>query len=292
MSRIAPYFPPDPYYKQVWQAVTASDGSIYLRMEDEVRLSVFTTTGSLTITLNGMLIDLEGNVNTFQLVLAPTGSGSRESTTAVLGPGFLLYSYPTLSGGTPAVGAVTVSLELLQSHNTGGPIVKQLLFGALTAQGYFPNVQVGNTVTVSGTSTVSNLPTPSLITVTSPAAGANFTATVPANRVWEVFHVSYKFVASAQVATRNLFLLIASGGATIAELSGDSGYVANDTAILTFAFQTDMTELVVTGQPPSERRASFRMILDAGATITTQTDNIQTGDQYSQIRVGAMVYTV
>lgn len=291
MSKIAPYFPPDPYYKQVWQAVTNSDGSIYLRMEDEVRLSVFTTTAGLTITLNGIFVDLEGELKPFEMQLVTAGSGTRESTTRFLGPGFLLYCYPTLSGGTPAVGAVTVSLELLQSHNTGGPIVKQLFFGALTAQGYYPNVQIGNTVTVSGSTTVSNFPNARTITVADPAPGAEFVVTVPAATTYLVHSINYKIVFSAAVANRAIRMTFTDGTNKYAEYEADSPFTASQQAFATFANGVQKIDPTIGTNIFSPEIYIPVMALGPGYTITSRTINMDVADQISLVKISAMVYS-
>jgi hypothetical protein len=270
----------DPFLDQRWQAVSNTDGSFYVRAEDELRLSVFTSVAGLTITLNGVYLTLHGDPVPFQMVLNPTGSGVRESVVQKIGPAFVLYAYPTLSGGTPAVGTVDLAVEILQSTSGTGPIVKQLMFGTLTARGYIKYVDVLNTVTVTGTVTATpSAPTVVTTALSAPAAGAELVATVTAGQIWSIQGFAYQFATSAAVATRESMLFTDDGTNTFLFGSSHLSQVANTTQNIAWGnFGVNVVPAV----------SSFNGIpfppvtLAGGYRIRTQTQNLQPTDQYSQ----------
>jgi hypothetical protein len=283
MSNVAPRHQADPFLNQRLQAVSETDSSFYIRMEDELWLSAWTTTAGLTITLNGILVDLHGDAKPFNLVLTPTSDGVRTNVKARIGPGFVLYCYPTLSGGTPAAGNTTVAVEIHQSDSATGPIVRQVMFGTLTAQGLIEYRQ-------ATASAVSNLPTPTVISIANPAPGAEFTITVPASVIWDVKSIIYTYTADANAASRDLRLHINDGTTDLYWYKADTGLVATkidyivlSNGLVAQAQTLSSLEFLVYGQLP-------QLLLPAGYKIISDTANKQAGDQYSEIKVMAQVY--
>jgi hypothetical protein len=281
----------DPFLDQRWQAVSNTDGSFYVRAEDELRLSVFTTVAGLTITLNGVYLTLHGDPVPMQMTISPTGSGARESVSQKVGPAFMLYLYPTLSGGTPAVGTVDVAVEILQSTNTGGPIVKQLMYGTLTARGFIKYVDVANTVTVSGTVSTTPLYTPLINTVANPAAGADWSLAGPATGTWEVLNVTCLLVTSANAGNRTPTLKITAPAGVESYFHGDINWGANLNIYMSWGqgmiFRSDAvgisgTQQQSNGIPP--------ILLKTGWSIGTNTAGIDVADQYSRITVSVRVF--
>lgn len=292
MSTIAPPHRGDPFFKQMFQAVSTTGGQFYIRMEDEIRLSVFTTTASLTVTLEGILLDLDGDAKPFNIIVNPTSDGVRTSKQVRVGPGFVLYCEPRLSGGTPAIGNTTVVVEVVQSDNATAPVVKQVAFGSLTATGFYPYQDIANTVTTSGTVSVSNNPTPQLISGTTPAAGAEFVMTVPASTVWVVKHVNFKFVASAAAANRIITLHVVSGTKDLGFYYGDTSWTAGQTALFSFGGSAPFFDSPAPGTAGFATSHMPELVLPAGATIGSNTVAIDVGDQYSSVAAGVLAYAV
>ena len=292
MSTIAPPHRGDPFFRQMFQAVSTTGGQFYVRMEDEICLSVFTTTASLTVTLNGILLDLDGDAKPFNLIVNPTSDGVRTSKRVRIGPGFVLYCQPTLAGGTPAVGNTTVLVEVVQSDNATGPVVKQVLFGSLTAGGFYPYTDVANTVTVSGTVTASQVYVPTLVTQADPAAGADFTITCPASTVWQVQELFFRMTTSATVANRNVRLTVKTGATVLASYWGDDAWAASQVSV--FAFGGSVAPLEK-GSVAIRNLSLFPMppfIMTAGMTLNSTIENIAAADQLSGIRLSVLATAV
>lgn len=291
MSTIAPPHRGDPFFKQMFQAVSTTGGQFYIRMEDEIRLSVFTTTASLTVTLEGILLDLDGDAKPFNIIVNPTSDGVRTSKQVRVGPGFVLYCEPRLSGGTPAVGNTTVVVEVVQSDNATAPVVKQVAFGTLTATGFYPYQDIANTVAVSGTVTTTALYVPTVTTVSNPAAGAEWTTTVPAGQIWEFKSCSFKFVASATVANRFIGFLAADGAVYIENTPQAGTVTAGMTihAVCGNGIPFDNTQFGSDGTYQHIPTAPF--IVTAGMTLGSNTRAIDATDQFSNIRITYNKYT-
>jgi hypothetical protein len=279
----------DPFLNQRLQAVSNTNSSFYVRQEDELRLSIFTTTASLTITLNGILVGLDGATVPFAMAISPTGSGNRESVRARVGPGYVLYCIPTLTGGTPAVGDVEVLVEVLQSDSSTGPVVYQALHGSVTAKGYFPYADVANTVTVTGSITpASTVPVIVTTAIASPAAGAEWTTTVPANEVWELMSIRCQFVSSATAATRSVRFVTDDGTNIITRMGSDKSQTAGNTLLYNaFRFVNPFTPADLSNYPIPLPW----IFLAAGYRIYSATGAIQATDQYSAIVISYRKYT-
>ena len=287
---IAPSHQSDPFLSQRWQEVNNTATSLYIRQEDELRLSAWTTTAGLTITLNGILVTLTGDTMPFQMAFTTAGAGTRESVRSRVGPGTILYCYPTLTGGTPAVGAVTCAVEILQSDASTGPIVNQLLFGALTDKGLYRLDNIQGTATIAGTVGVSNLPTPTLLTPANPAAGANFTITVPASTTYVFQALSYKVVFSAAVANRTVNTQFLTGSRVMFVARGDTPWTAGQTMIATVGQHAQFVDNPFPGVDGVANAPGIGLVLTAGSTIQSVISGIDVADQISNITCSVMSY--
>lgn len=279
----------DPFLNQRLQAVNNTTSSFYIRQEDELRLSIFTTTASLTITLNGILVGLDGDARPFAMVISPSGSGNRESVRARVGPGTVLYCIPTLTGGTPNVGDVEVVVEILQSDASTGPVVYQVLHGSVTAKGYFPYADVANTVTVTGSiAPVSSLPDIHTITVANPAAGAEWSQTVTAAQVWEIQAVRCQLTPAGGGSARQVRLAITDGSNIILRTSTSQTEISGTV----YAYNAFAGAQIFTPADAANWQWPLpRIMLGAGYVLTSVTGNINAADQWSNIVICYRLYT-
>jgi len=114
---------------------------------------------------------------------------------------------------------------------------------------------------------------------TAPAAGSEWTTTVPANKIWEILAIHYHLATSATVASRIPKVSFTDGTSQIAECRTVSSQLASLTYEHTLSPNTPVLTLVgglVGGPIP-------KLVLNAGAVISSTTDLIQAADQYSQV---------
>ncbi len=138
MAEIAHAGRHDPYVNQRYQAASVSSGALYLRAEDNVRLSTFSTTAALEVSLNGVIVGLDGEVKPLNMHVVTDATGARKAVSNRIGEGFLLYAAVSVSGGTPAPGDVVVSVELTQGQSSTPPVIAVLTVDSPTANFAIP----------------------------------------------------------------------------------------------------------------------------------------------------------
>jgi hypothetical protein len=126
------------------------------------------------------------------------------------------------------------------------------------------------------------------VLVPSPAAGSDWSLTVPGTWWWRVLAISYVLATSAVVASRNLQLRYTDAdGNILAQLHGGGAAVPA---------ATTMTASLWVGGPSSTSNAGLSlsplpdMVLRPGWKISTSTAGLDAGDQFSAIVVTAEHY--
>lgn len=124
---------------------------------------------------------------------------------------------------------------------------------------------------------------PKTYTITQPAAGAEFTRTVPGEGAWYIQAIRFTFVTSAVVATRVVQISITDGQLEYARVLSTAGQGASTTGQYTFA---PYVSAATQGAAGFSALLPFPvLLLDPGSVLTTVTAAIDVGDQYSSIRM-------
>jgi hypothetical protein len=278
MSEETVNYPPDPYVKQIYQAVSTSAGAVYLRNEDTVRLSTFSSSAGLTVSLRGVIVGLGGDPKTFTLDVVTDATRARKSVTARLGPGFVLYGAISVSGGSPNPGDVYATVEALVSDGIAGLPIALLASGSPTT---------GSAVPFSGQAqAAANVPraTTREITVANPGAGVDWTTTVPAGVLWQVQSIIATMTTSATVANRVLQYTADDSATVVARTATSTNQSASTTGVLSASVGLQN----VANFPGSTLFASTGLWSDTllpAFRIASNTINIQAADQWSAIRI-------
>lgn len=117
--------------------------------------------------------------------------------------------------------------------------------------------------------------------VVTPAAGAEFTKTVPGGVLWEVLEIFYTFVTSAIVANRSVSVAFQDADSNyLGRFSNAQAYPAGQTSRITYSSgfgyaQGGGATAVGLPNPP--------YILQSGDKMLSQTSLIDVGDQISGI---------
>jgi hypothetical protein len=122
---------------------------------------------------------------------------------------------------------------------------------------------------------------PRVVTVVSPAAGADWSTKVPPGVIWELQTLQMRLVTSATVANRVARIVINDGSVNVAQLQPAA--VEPAAGDLTYVFARQFGSSNNTGNP-SGQTTSFPSIPLLGAwSIGSATINIDATDQYSAI---------
>jgi len=123
-----------------------------------------------------------------------------------------------------------------------------------------------------------------LVTTGNPAAGADYTITVPAGKYWRIVSHTAQLVTDANVAARNYKFIIDDGTTPVFETGGSgTGQAATSTCQYTVSPLAVM-EAVSPASAVFKNFAIPEMVLAPGWRLRVLTGAIQVGDQWSNIR--------
>jgi len=199
---------------------------------------------------------------------------SRTQQSVPLAEGYLLSLYAPGIG--QVAGTTFVRLSILRGTVANQQIVALLCSGYIVgATGIgWPGGRIVTPVEGPG-----NLRS---VTVANPAAGADWSLTVPASARWRVQSWSAIFTASATVASRQVRSQISDGVQIIFSGQAQAAIVASQVAQVSAGQGQVTSTLIATEINPV---LPGLLTLPGGFRVQTLTTNIQVGDQWSAIRV-------
>lgn len=253
--------------------------SWYVSGEDALVLDAFNTATGVTLTLCGRFRNLNGLITPFVFTQTPTTDSVRTRTVFPLGEGWLLNASVFNSAGTPTGTQCVALVRVARGLTSAGTIVGTLAQGPITAS---QDVTYPPTVASTGMSSLATGATIRSITVTTPAAGAEFSQTVDAAKRWRIQSLRAKLQASAAVATRSPQLFIDDGANVF--------YVAEWPAQITagsgqFYIAASGTQKAANVTDHAVYTFPIGLILAPGSRIRSNTLSIQAADQWSLIQL-------
>jgi len=126
------------------------------------------------------------------------------------------------------------------------------------------------------------------ITGTNPAAGVEISETVPAGRTWELLSISFTLVAAAAAASRRVHLKLTNELGGEIDVFGNTDQIISETRKYCFAQYGHVLDEIDDGviQIPLPQK----IYLKQDSTITTDTTNLQGGDDFSAPSINVMEY--
>lgn len=119
---------------------------------------------------------------------------------------------------------------------------------------------------------------PRAVQVPQPAAGADWTITVPAGVLWRLVSAFGLLATSSAVANRTAVLSIGDGDTEFCRIPATGVQAASLTESYTWGVGLDSEN---TG--PSQSQAIPEYVLHAGAIVKSATANVDVGDQWSAV---------
>lgn len=240
----------------------------YLGLNDTIRLSVFSSVASLTVTAAGRFLNVDGHIIPFQFSVIPTADRAATNLDFSLGEGFLLNVFVISSNIIIQRGSTYIVLMLLR----GGASFTTLTRGYLSSRVPLGWPGIDTEPSVSGQGFLR------IIAGTNPAAGVEVSETVPTNARWRLVAFLATLVTDATAATRTAQLLIDDGVTTFLLILPTTTQIAS----LTRQYNGKAVGLdpqpigtqLTWGLPPD-------IYIPAGGRIRTSTINLQAGDNWT-----------
>jgi hypothetical protein len=246
-------------------------GGIYLSNDEHVRLVAHGSAASVRLAIEGRLIATDGSVNTIRAELAPTSDRLASTVIANAREGWLLHGHVRVVSGAPNIGQCFCRVEIVRGR-TGD--VTPLMTLAQGYVGALSNLTWPEQFTVApgdGRGFIRN------VTGTDPAAGADWSETVPTNARWRLIAARAALVTDATVASRTASITVDDGTTTVWNMPCHTTQAASltftyyFTAIGASGFASGNT--LVIPAPPD-------MVMGPGWRVRAQTGTIQAGDNW------------
>lgn len=243
----------------------------YIASDDALILQVWNSAAGITILLNVRLLLPDGTVVPNTFTFTPTSDRTLNQFSQQLAEGFIL-SICVMGGAAVQRGQTFARIGLIRGFGTVNFV------GQVYGQGY-----IGDKINISwpyGLFDVNNSGRGAIrsITGSTPAAGAEFSVTVPTGAQWRLQSLIASLTTSAAVANRAPTLVIDDGVNVVMQSTVSAVQVASTTGALTWAEGFFRANFLGTTQGAS---LPFDMILLAGFRIRSVTGLLQAADQYT-----------
>jgi hypothetical protein len=214
-----------------------------------------------------------GEIRPFAFSHIPNTDRTRAIEIFGLAEGYLLNAVSFAASGAPRIGQTFVSLHVIRGRAGARVLLATLLQGYVTAEQElaFPGSPV-----VNSTEAGAVLRT---IVGTNPAAGAEFSETVPNGAQWEILTIRVGLTTDANVANRRPAVQFISGGGLVYQaplfttIPASSGPALSWGQGMTFE-SAPGTFLLIAALPIGLR-------LVGGDILRSVTENMRAGDDYN-----------
>jgi len=249
-------------------------GSFYVTGEDNLRMIVRNAATGVICTLEGRFLNLAGVVMPFVHVLTPTTNRAASTLDARLGDGWILNATIRVTTGTPQIGQTFAQLRVIRGIGAAPIAIGTLLQGYVTESDdlAWPGSPIRNSLEGPGAIVQ--------FAVSNPGAGLNFTLTVPTGVRWQIQTLLFVFTTSADVANREVALVVIGGAGSIAGVF--SGFVHTASEARTYTFYPGAQS--ASGEIRLANSGSFPLVLfRAGDQIISAVEGIVAADAITNI---------
>lgn len=240
--------------------------------EDRVRVTGRNGATGITIQVSGRFLTIDGELQPIAYDLVPPTDFSAGTVEFSLGDGWILNMVARVTAGTPQDGETYALVEVIRGAGASGIVLGTLLGGFVTD---------GCDLAWPGSPIRSSAAGPGAlrpIAGADPAAGAEWTITIPTGTRYRLRSVSAVLVTDATAANREVSIVITAGAVVVASVASGVNHVASQTRRYS-AF------------PTAVRGAAAQSLdllvplpyveLRGGDTVTSVTTNLQAGDNWA-----------
>lgn len=244
---------------------------IWIEPSDRLYVAAYSSVASLVVMVSGYFRKTDGDIVEYAATVNPTSDRAVTAVTQHFGAGFLLSCVASLASGNANRGQCYVRAQIQRS--TGAPTIKlHNVIGGYVTDDYSPSFPYGYIEgPLDGQGMLRS------VQGSDPAAGAEFSETVPTGARWRVSHIMVTLVTDGTAANRQVTLIIDDGtsGLTRSQLGLAMGATLTSPAIFgNWGFTT-------TGNSQAfVMPAILPITLPAAARIRTATLLLQAGDNF------------
>jgi hypothetical protein len=249
-------------------------GALFVDGNYSLRLNAWCSVAGVTLALRSRFLrSVDGELVDAADQLAPTNNRLLTTSDVQLGVGFPLNVQVFALAGTPTIGQCFAQVQIVRGKGPASFALATVLQGYVTATQAlsWPGSPIQSSLDGDGAVASFQLG--------SPAAGAQFTTTVPTNARRRLNACHTFFTADGTVANRVIGLDILDGTGILAQ----SMFTQNVTAgqVITPTWMGGYGAQTVTPTLRVGLSLQPDMPLLAGYVITSHVDNMQAGDQWS-----------
>lgn len=239
--------------------------------EDRLRVTGRNGATGVTIAISGRFLTIDGELQPLSYDLVPPTDFSAGTVEFALGDGWILNLVARVTAGTPQDGETYALVEVIRGSGAAGIVLGTLLGGFVTdaCDLAWPGSLIGSSAAGPGALRP--------IAGADPAAGAEWTITIPTGTRYRLRSVSAVLVTDATAANREVSIVVTAGAVVVASVASGVNHVASQTRRYN-AF-------------PAAVRGAAAQVLDllvplpyvelrGGDTITSVTTNLQAGDNW------------
>lgn len=243
----------------------------YFDGTDHLRLTTFNAAAGVTLAVEGRFLRKEGQVTDLVERHVPNTDRTSASSTFPVGEGWLLNVHVRATAGTPRRGQCFVLLEIVRGVTGAVQPVAVLLQGYVTdtARRGWPGSPLE--LSAEGPGVLRS------VTGTDPAANTEISETVPTNARWRLYAVAATLVTDANVANREVALVLDDGATVLARVPSGFSHTASLTKLYSF-FRGGLVQTVA--QDLTRIMAIPWVDLQGGSRLRTITTNLQATDNY------------
>src|SRR6266851_3396315 len=183
-----------------------------LSLEEALQVDSICSIAGVTLQVSGVMLSSDYELKPFKFAHTPNSNRTLATSRAAVGSGWILRCRVIVSAGAPLLGQCYVAVRTCRGLTSNAEVNGTIAASYITANTdlFWPNGQVQYPLDGEGA--------PLSISVSTPAAGADWSQTVPTGARWVVTALAAQLVTAVAAGTRAPRLIVDDGTTTLFEL--------------------------------------------------------------------------
>lgn len=245
--------------------------ALFMTGEESLRIRSFNSAAGVTLALEGRVLRPEGSIDPMSNPHAPNTDRTAATSVIAVGAGWIQHLSVRATAGAPRVGQCFVVVEIVRGQAGAMQPLGVVLQGYVTDTSGLAWPGTPMQPSIDGAGVIRS------IAGADPAAGAEWSETVPTNARWRLLGVDAALVTDATVANREVVLTIDDGAAIVAEVAAGTAQAASLTRRYSFARGVQRgapaASTIINGPAPDA-------MLMGGYRVRSVTTALQAGDNW------------